>query len=56
MLLQWEHVQLLADIYLDSYNVLPGCDGIVPVDVYVPGCPPTTRNPYSGSLSITRKN
>lgn len=31
---------ITGGLFFDSYNVLPGIDTVLPVDVYVPGCPP----------------
>ena len=29
--------------YWDSYSVIPGADHVIPVDIHVPGCPPTPQ-------------
>ena len=41
--------------YHYSYSVTRGCDRIVPVDVYVPGCPPTAEALVYGILQLQRK-
>ena len=38
--------------YHYSYSVVRGCDRIVPVDVYVPGCPPTAEGLIYGILQL----
>jgi NADH-quinone oxidoreductase subunit B len=41
--------------YHYSYSVVRGCDRVVPVDIYVPGCPPTAEALVYGILQLQRK-
>ncbi|MEZ5846664.1 MAG: NADH-quinone oxidoreductase subunit B family protein [Geminicoccaceae bacterium] len=41
--------------YHYSYSVVRGCDRIVPVDIYVPGCPPTAEALIYAILQLQKK-
>jgi NADH-quinone oxidoreductase subunit B len=41
--------------FKEGYNVVSGIDKFVPVDVYVPGCPPTPQALLHGFMTIHKK-
>jgi ech hydrogenase subunit C len=46
---------LTGGVFREAYNVIGGVDKIVPVDVYVPGCPPKPEAIIDGVVTGLEK-
>ena len=41
--------------FYDNYTTMPGIDRVVPVDIYVPGCPPRPEGVIDGLMALQRR-
>ena len=44
---------ITGGVFKGCYNVGQALDEVIPVDLYIPGCPPTPKNIIKGILKLT---
>jgi NADH-quinone oxidoreductase subunit B len=52
---RWDPAPLAGVLSLFLFGVVRGCDRSVPVDIYVPGCPPTAEAQVYGVMLLRKK-